>query len=691
MNEYADLEIRILKHETDGYQVEMTLNSEQEFPRGALAPDFLPWVPGDSPAMDGERLFNWLLADPALKATWAEVRGQRPQRRIRLRIDAAAPELHAIPWELLRDTGVGTAGQEIAAASATPFSRYLAGRWLPGQPILRRPVRLLVAIANPDNLSEARLEPINAEEEMALLKQAIADQPIKLDLLPQPCTLPALEAALNNGYHILHFIGHGAYRSGTNQAALYMADEKNQVRRVIDEEFAGLIARHLAGSDTGSDDRLRMVFLASCQTANRSPADAFRGLAPQLVAAGVPAVLAMQDLVPVDTARRFSTTFYRQLLAHGLVDLAANEARSSVMSAGLSGAAIPVLFSRLRSNEILGQRGRISSGKETMFWPFVLDNILDGRVTVFLGPRVTNGLLPERGTVAQKLAAKIGYPLSDPENLAKVAQYFAFADSESLRRNYQRTLVNGLARFLDLRPTQEQRQRFRTATLSETITELGWAEKVAGFQETEIHHQLAAFKLPLYMTTNVDNFMVEALKHQGMAPRRVGLRWEQPEAGSPQYVLTPPPSSENPVILHINGHDGDEEQLRHLVLSEDDYLEHFLRLSRDQEIVLPMNVLQMLSEHSFLFLGFRLNDWELRIILHGLLKHIAQTDRERKTHIGVQLEDSEELTTENAIDYLERYMAQSFNIDIYWGSARQFVNELHTRWQRVMEIGEDDL
>ena len=37
-----------------------------------------------------------------------------------------------------------------------------------------------------------------------------------------------------------------------------------------------------------------LVFLASCETAKRSPKDAFRGTAPQLVAAGLPAVIAMQ-------------------------------------------------------------------------------------------------------------------------------------------------------------------------------------------------------------------------------------------------------------------------------------------------------------------------------------------------------------------------------------------------------------
>jgi hypothetical protein len=55
----ADLEIRILDKQTEGYPVEMTLNSEQEFPRGYLNPAFLPWVPSASPAAASERLLAW--------------------------------------------------------------------------------------------------------------------------------------------------------------------------------------------------------------------------------------------------------------------------------------------------------------------------------------------------------------------------------------------------------------------------------------------------------------------------------------------------------------------------------------------------------------------------------------------------------------------------------------------------------
>ncbi|HSR31383.1 MAG TPA: CHAT domain-containing protein [Anaerolineae bacterium] len=683
---YADVEIRILGKQKDGYPLEMTVNSEQEFPRGYLSADFLPWISSSSPLDDGQRLFEWLVADNEIKTAWAQVRGQHSQRRIRLRIDAAAPELHAIPWELMRDTDDGSPAQDLAAADSTPMSRYMAGQWQPGSPILKRPVRMLVAVASPENLEEYGLSAIDVEAEWALLREELEGLEIKLVQLPQPCTLHAVEEELRKGYHILHLVAHGQFDEGTGQAFLYLADEDGQVQGVHETEFAEMVARQLAGTDLHREDKLRLVFLASCQSATCSPADAFRGLAPSLVSAGVPAVLAMQDLVAVDTAREFAHTFYRQLLEHGLVDLAANQARSALLTAGLSGVAIPVLFMRLRSGELLGWRGRISSAREELFWPFLLENIEQGRCTPFLGPRVNAGLLPSTETAAEKLADKYGYPLGDCRSLIRVAQFISIHDPDVLRDDYLRLLQRNLFPYLGLRPTEEEKQRFRKASFTETAKALDWAERVLAVQENEIHHLLAELPLPLYVTTNPDSFMVEALEHRGRSPRRLGPRWE-PRAGSPQYILSPKPSPDEPVVLHLNGHDGDPEQRRHLVLSEDDYLVHFVRIARDQDTILPMNILSEISQHCFLFLGYNTEDWAFRVILQGLLKPIAQTGG-AKLHVGVQLEVSQTPNADRMIDYLQRYLGR-FNIEIYWGTPQQFVTELHAHWQEYLEAEDE--
>ncbi|MEZ4708556.1 MAG: CHAT domain-containing protein [Caldilineaceae bacterium] len=679
-NPYADLEIRILNQTAAGYPLELTLNAEQEFSGGQLDPAFLPWIPSVDPAADGQRLFEWLFGHAKMQAAWAEVRGQFSQRRLRLRIDADAPELHALPWELLREAVEGAPPNDLAATSATPFSRYLAGRWQPGSPILQRPIRVLVAMANPQNLAQYNLQAVKIDEEWTALQNALTGLDVELIQLPQPCTLAAMESALKKGVHVLHFIGHGVYRPQQQDAALYLADDANNVKPVVDADIAAMLARLLADADAHNDDKLRLVYLSSCQTAERSPADAFRGLAPRLVQAGVPAVLAMQELVPVETARAFSTTFYRQLLQHGQVDLAANEARSHVLTAKLPGASNPVLFMRLRDGALLGQRGRIAGDKSENFWPFLLDDLRKGKCVPFLGPRVNAGLLPDAAQVAARLADKYNYPLTDRSDLAKVARYIALNAPQDLRDEYTRLLRRSLFAYLGLKPTAEDRKRFADANLTQTAAGIGWAEKVRALHENEIHHLLAELKLPLYLTTNCDSFMTEALRATGVTTvRRAGPRWEQVQAGTPQYTLDPEPSRDNPVVFHLNGYDDDPVQAGKMVLSEDDYLSHFVRLNRDHNYILPMDVVGRLGESSFLFLGYSLEDWEFRVVLQGL---VAALNRPKKVNVGVQLEEAPGQDSEKVIQYLDDYMDQ-YNIKIYWGTPQQFATELHSEWQRL--------
>ncbi len=345
---FADLEIRIRTLEDAGYPVEITLNHAQQY-GGLLSPD-LP------KGGDGARLFAWLFADNTLKEAWEHARGQHPQRRIRLRLDADAPELHAMPWEALRDSDTDI---DLAAADATPFSRYMAGTWPSGSPIPTRPIKMLVAIANPDDLGKHNLAALDEKAEWANLCEATDGLDIALTRLPPPCTLSAIAEELRQGYHVLHIVAHGAYSKRRGQAALYLADAENHVAVVPEDEFAAMLKRQLADGDTQSPDRgaqnserVRLVFLASCESASRSTADAFRGLAPALVNAGVPAVVAMQDKVSIMAARAFSRTFYARLLEHGLVDLAGNQARAALLDAGSGEAAVPVVFMRMEDGRL---------------------------------------------------------------------------------------------------------------------------------------------------------------------------------------------------------------------------------------------------------------------------------------------------------------------------------------------------
>ena len=108
-----------------------------------------------------------------------------------------------------------------------------------------------------------------------------------------------------------------------------------------------------------------------------SSADAFRGFAPVLVGAGVPAVVAMQEAVAVETSQVFTATFYERLLVHGLADLACNEARATLLTRKTARRAIPVLFMRLQGGLLFGKRGQILGQQPDSFWETLLENIAD--------------------------------------------------------------------------------------------------------------------------------------------------------------------------------------------------------------------------------------------------------------------------------------------------------------------------
>ena len=146
---FTDLEIRILQKHDQGYPVEITLGGQQEFPRGYLPLEVLPWTPSGDLVNDGQKLFETLFKDGTLRSAWAEARGRAQQRRLRLRIDTQAAELHALPWELLQEN------QALLAAQAdTPFSRYLPIALPWSGAVDQRPIKVLVAISDPDDLQE---------------------------------------------------------------------------------------------------------------------------------------------------------------------------------------------------------------------------------------------------------------------------------------------------------------------------------------------------------------------------------------------------------------------------------------------------------------------------------------------------------------------------------------------------------
>ena len=674
--DFSDLEIRILKREEEGYPVDITLKSG-EVERGYVAAELASWEPGGDPAADGQHLFDTLFADKELRGVWGAARVQASQRRIRLRIDPGAAELHALPWELMHS------GQAMLSAQAeTPFSRFLP-IFLPWSgPVEERPIRVLVAISNPDDLGTLQQAPVDVDLERKTLLDALGDVDpgeLELDFLETLVTLERLEETLRGsaqgggGYHVLHYVGHGIYNEPRGQAFLYMQSEDGNTDPVPDDALSGMLARQQV--------RPWLVVLAACQSASRSTSDAFAGLGPKLIKVGVPAVVAMQETVSVETARKFSATFYPRLLAHGYVDQAVNEARSTLLTAGRPDAAVPVLFMRLKSGQLWGSeadadaRGEMLGEESSTFWKDLVFKIKHGKCIPIIGPRAHGRWLPTPAEVAEEWAEEHGYPFSDKRELARVAQYLVTRHQKGMPPLF---FLETLSDTLKERLPDELRPQPRPSDLTSFVQAVGWQNLVAE-DPNEVHQVLASLDIPLYLTTNCDSFLWEALRAQGKEPQREICHWNEDLSGLGSLFDKGDykPTWNAPLVYHLFGSD---ERPDSLVLAEDDYLDFLVKTSAQRDRI-PEYIRGKLASSSLLFVGYTLHDWEFRVIMRGL---VATLDRRFPVnHVAVQLEERDAGDMVAVREFLQKHFFRATQIDVYWGTTAQFMAELREHWEEA--------
>src|SRR5207245_2283452 len=128
-----------------------------------------------------------------------------------------------------------------------------------------------------------------------------------------------------DGYHILHFIGHGGFLSSTDEGVLVFENEIGESR---------LLSGHDLGVLLQDESSIRLVVLNSCEGARGSLRDAFSGTAQSLIRRRVPAVIAMQFEITDAAAIKFSQAFYGAIANNYPVDAALAEARKSVWLTG---------------------------------------------------------------------------------------------------------------------------------------------------------------------------------------------------------------------------------------------------------------------------------------------------------------------------------------------------------------------
>ena len=594
--------------------------------------------------------------------------------RVRLFIGPTAADLHDLRWETLQNPDTH---ESLLTDERILFSRYLSS--LDWRPVVVRPkaqIKAVVMIANPTGLERWRdgdrqLAPIDVQAELTRAMTALGRVKISALASGGSATLANLVSNLRSGKDILYLVSHGFMAKGEPQLLL--------------EDVSGAVARV---SGRTLVDRIRemrhppsLVVLASCQSAGGGDGlrsedrGALASLGPQLAEAGVPAVIAMQGNVSMATVASFMPEFFKELHQDGQIDRAMAVARSTVQDRPDWWA--PVLFMRLKSGRIWYRPGFSGDFEK---WPAVLQDIRADpcKCTPILGPGMTDALLGTRQELAMRWASTYHFPMAPHgrEDLPQVAQYLAVSQHDRFPREGLREYMRQelLDRYGDTLP-----EHVRTGSLDELMTAVGALLRAA--DEAEPHTMLAKLPLPIYVTTHPANLLASALEAEGKQPVVELCRWNSNSQWPPSIYEREPgyrPDPSRPLVFHLFGHLQEPESL---VVTEEDYLDFLIGLTSNKDLV-PSVVRRALADTSLMFVGFRMDEWEFRVLFRSLMNQEGRSRRHKYSHVAVQIdpEGSQTLEPERARRYLQQYF-EEVDISIYWGSVEDFVRELKEGWQ----------
>lgn len=281
------------------------------------------------------------------------------------------------PWELLHD------GKQFLAHHQVTFSRYIAHDTVPPNlPPIEQINVLLISSAAFD--SEQGLKKLSNQEQQAVqqgLQKAQAKGYIKLSQL-EYSTIKHLRAYLTEHRgaevpHVLHFDGHGLFgkrcpneqcrtmHKGVKvmqcrscktelreaQGYLVFENEDGDPDYVSAEELGTLLRTTSFGDGVGEPRSITLAVLSACQSGMSVIGDSvFNGTAQNLIGHRVPAVVAMQYSVTVDSATKFAEQFYRSLGQKNSLAIAVSQGREAMGLASQQWFR-PVLYLRWPHNE----------------------------------------------------------------------------------------------------------------------------------------------------------------------------------------------------------------------------------------------------------------------------------------------------------------------------------------------------
>jgi hypothetical protein len=623
------------------------------------------------PAEYGKMLSESLFADTDMRDGWIKAKttaqSQSLALRVRLLIGPSAPELSAVYWETLRDPEDNS---PLSTSERIFISRYLASSdWRPVKLRSKGALRALAAAANPSDLESSKLAPVDVSGELGRAKEALGSIPVTE--LPgdksERCTLNNIIAKLRDGYDILYLAAHGALND-KGEPNLWLEDDEGKAAKINGNEFATRLKE--------LENQPRLIILASCQSAGKGNGQALQALGPKLSQAGVPAVIAMQGSISLESIKKFMPVFFAELEKDGQIDRALGVARGTIRDA--QDFWMPVLFMRLKSGSIWYVPGFGGQEAEFQKWNSLAGSIMRGQCTPILGSGLTDPIFGTWRDIAERWAEKFRFPLapSQRDAFSAVAEFLAVdQDLNTLNNELDSSIREALhTHFPDLPPNLLS----PFTPLQNIISEAG--KRARANDASEQHKVLARLPLPIYITTNVDDLLSDALKEANKNPQVVICQWSDRFYAPSVYDTNRDfrPDANNPLVYHLMGHLSVPDSM---VLTEDDYFEFLIGFTNKKKVsppVIPSSILAALTNSALLFLGFQLDDWSFRVIFRLIMSQQGGDLRVKYSHIGVQVapDESHNIDPRRAQKYLENYF-KGAAINIYWGYSNDFLRQLN--------------
>jgi hypothetical protein len=281
----------------------------------------------------------------------------------------------------------------------------------------------------------------------------------------------------------------------------------------------------------------------------------------------------------------------------------------------------------------------------------------------FIGPEARIRWIPSNRNIAIKWAEEHGYPLQDRHELPQVAQYMAITrDNDMYPKQYLCRILKSIS------PPDFSAPEYRNT----------------------VYAVLADLNLPIYITTNYDHLMEEALISKGKDPKSEFCRWNKAIAEYARQAEIPfisddstyVPSQANPLVFHLHG---DMNHPQSLVLTEQDYLDFIFNMrSLDRNpVMLPAVVRRSSATSSQLFIGFTLNDMNSRTLFSSTACFLSAVEPPYSvTIMPTPFKDTNGKSVVQAKNYFGRYARNAFNLDIRWSDPFMFSIELRNSFNK---------